>query len=90
MVDAGLPQFGWMLWTGMVGGRRAVAGVAPERAEDLREVMRIVGAGGLRPLVDRVYPLERIAEAHRYVDSRRKRGIVVITMGEPRAASTMT
>lgn len=85
IVDAGLPQFGLMAWTATVGGPRAVVGVAPERAEDLRELMRIVGVGGLRPVVDRVYPLERIGEAHRYVDTRRKRGSVVITMGGPRA-----
>jgi alcohol dehydrogenase len=34
-------------------------------------------------VIDRTYPLERISEAHAYVDTGRKRGSVVITVGSP-------
>jgi NADPH2:quinone reductase len=39
-----------------------------------------VESGAVRAVIDRVYPLERIAEAHRYVETDHKRGNVVITM----------
>ena len=34
--------------------------------------------GALRPIIDRVFPLAEIVAAHRYIDSERKRGEVVI------------
>ena len=38
----------------------------------------VIEAGRLRPAIDRVYPFERIVEAHRYVETGRKRGHLVI------------
>lgn len=51
-----------------------------ENTEKLQEIAAMIEAGSLRPVIDREYPLEKIAEAHRYVDSGRKKGNVLINI----------
>jgi NADPH:quinone reductase-like Zn-dependent oxidoreductase len=49
-------------------------------ADDLAELARLVESGAIRAVIDRTYPLDRIVEAHRYVETDHKRGNVVITV----------
>ena len=74
-----------MGWTRLFGGKRAVLATTglrspASKARDLAFLSELVEAGHIRPVIDRCYAPEEAAEAHRYVDTERKRGNVVMVL----------
>jgi len=53
-----------------------------DQPEDLVVLKGLIEAGKLKPVIDRVYPMAEIAEAHRYAERKHKKGNVVITIAE--------
>jgi len=81
MVLAELPEMLRAPWVSMTSSKKVIAGPATVRVEDLRFLAGLAEAGAFKPVIDRRYTFEQIAEAHRYVDTGRKKGNVIITLG---------
>lgn len=81
LVLAGLVDMIKAPFAGITGTRKVIAGPVAERPEYIHQLRKIAAAGEFVPVIDRCYPFEEIQTAHRYVDTGRKRGNVVIRIG---------
>ena len=74
-----------MMWTSLFSKKKAKFSATGLRSDDdlrkqLTELVTLFRKGKLRTVIDRQYPLEKVAEAHTYIASGHKKGNVVIVV----------
>ena len=80
MVLAGLSDMLQAPWISMMTGIRTVVGPAFGTAEDLRYLAQLAESGKFKTIIDKCYPFEKMADAHRHVDTGHKTGNVVVIL----------
>ena len=80
MVLAGLFDMLQAPWISIYSGIRTVVGPAFGKAEDLRYLAQLAESGKFKTIIDKCYPFEKMADAHRHVDTGHKRGNVVVIL----------
>ncbi|MCA9381886.1 NAD(P)-dependent alcohol dehydrogenase [Candidatus Dojkabacteria bacterium] len=75
------PKFRYLLkgiWTSWTTDKNVFFWSVDRNPDDLLLMKKLAEQEKVRPVIDKVYPLEKIVEAHKYVESGVKRGNVVI------------
>jgi NADPH:quinone reductase-like Zn-dependent oxidoreductase len=82
MVIADLLDILLVPWVAMTSRKKIIAGPVASSKDDLYFLARLAATGQYKSIIDRRYPFDQIVSAHRYVDTGRKRGNVVVNVCE--------
>lgn len=77
---ATIPLLFQMLWTSVVGGKKATFAMPVVTRDDLNFLKILIEDGQVRTVIDRRYPLNKTVEAHKYAEKGHARGKVVVTI----------
>lgn len=66
------------LWVSITSSKKVIGGGAHEYKKDVDYLKKLVESGKLKPVIEKVYSMEEIIDAHKHVDSGRKKGNVVV------------
>lgn len=69
-----------MLWTSRSAGRKVLCALSSDDPQDMTVIQELAEAGVIKSVIDRCYPLEQAAEAHRYIEAGCKKGNVILTV----------
>ena len=78
--SGGLLNFAMVPLTARSSGRRSIFAVPAFSQPNVEFLAGLMESGAFRPVIDRVYPLDQVVEANRYVETERKTGNVVLTI----------
>ena len=79
-----------VLLTRWVGDKRVTIPIPKYTQEEVVFLKGLIEAGEYRAVIDRVYPLEDVVEATRYVETGQKTGNVVLTVGPAQSSSAIS
>ena len=77
---AGFSQILLKLWTSLTSRKKLKIESSSQTKEDLVFLIGLIEAGKLKPVINHSFPLEQTAEAHRYAETGKKKGNIVITI----------
>lgn len=67
-----------VLWTSLFGSKKVLFPIPQDKKENLLFFKSLAEKGGLKPVIDKVYPFDQIIEAYKYVETGQKTGSVVV------------
>ena len=75
-----LETFAFLIATRWVGRRRVRGAIGRRSKQDVQLLKELIEAGEFRAVIDRRYPMDQVADAHRYVETWQKAGNVVLVI----------